>query len=50
MCDREREREREGERKTIRTLVAEEIYYGFIFLHAKQCKIIHDESATYFIA
>ena len=38
------------ERKTIRTLVAEEMYYGLIISHAKQCKLIHDELTTNFIA
>ena len=33
------------------TLVAEEMYYGFIFPRVKQRKTIHDElTTTYFIA
>ena len=32
-------------RNIIRTLVAEEIYYGITFSRAKQYKTIHDESA-----
>ena len=37
-------------RNTIRTLIVEELYYGLIFLHTEQCKAIHYELSTYFIA
>ena len=34
---------------TIQILVTEEMYYGLIFLHIKQCKTIHDELTTYLL-
>ena len=36
-----------SKRNSIQTLAAGEMYYGFIFLRAKQRKIIHD-GLTYF--
>ena len=35
--------------RNIQSLVAEEIYYGLIFPHSKQCKTIHDELKTYLL-
>ena len=41
----------DSKKKTIQTLLAEEMYHGLIFPHAKQCKVIHYElMTTYFIA
>ena len=39
----------ECERKTIRALVAEEMYYGLIFPSVKKCKTIHDELRAYLL-
>ena len=34
---------------TIRSLIAEEMYYGLLFSRAKQCKTILDELTTYLL-
>ena len=39
-----------SESKTIRTLVAEEIYYGLIFPQAKKCRTLHNELTTYLLS
>ena len=36
--------------KQFKKLVAEEMYYGLTFPHAKQCETIDNELKTYFIA
>ena len=40
----------ECEKKTIWTLIVEEMYYGLIFLHANIYKTIQDELTAYLIA
>ena len=34
---------------TIQTLVAEEMYYNFVLINAKQCKPIHEEATPTYL-